>query len=82
MTLAFNAGKKELWDEIRRLRAAVPIPAPLDVSLEPCSAICSPQARKHLRYGAQGWTFLEGKKPLGVLGVRVEYCPFCGRKLQ
>lgn len=76
MTIPYIGSTREtLYQEIKRLEG-------LGSSGEECSAICEPRARRHLRYGPQGWTFLESKKPLGVLGVRITYCPFCGKRLQ
>ena len=66
--------RDDMWQEIKRLSGKH--------DDEPCSGVCAPEARKHVRLGPYGWTFSESKKPLGVLGVRIVYCPFCGNKLQ
>lgn len=75
-----SATKKDLWDEIKRLKGATPSPEP---EVLVCHGECSNETTKNLRRVRKNhWEFRKQGSGFGVGGTLIYFCPFCGRKLE
>lgn len=70
-----SATKADLWKALQEAQGEQEPDDPLEHA-------CSPQAKKYIK-AVPGYKamFVRPGAGFGVGGVQIDYCPFCGRKL-